>query len=203
VPPAGHVWFAAIEVLAPATLTEVESILHEETMAISGTMTTLSHATRTYNSPSFPSVWTMVPEEHPSMTTTLEHLQPHKTPSSTNMPSSLPIAPTVQAIVINCIPIVDPQLAPIIGVKAEVVMASPEDSQAACPTHSKVIASRKSRPPAACVAIVHCMAPTSHIWPATIQILAPTALSEIEGILPEEAVTISCAIHSAFPAAGT
>jgi hypothetical protein len=48
------------------------------------------------------------------MTTALEHLKPNQTPSSAKMPSGLAIAPTMQAIVVNCVSIVNPQLAPII-----------------------------------------------------------------------------------------
>ena len=92
------------------------------------------------------------------MTTSLEHLEPHKTPPSTKLSPGRSATPAVQAIIVNCVSIVEPQLAPIIGVNLEVVMACPEDSQAACPTHSKVIASRESRPPTACVSIVHCLA---------------------------------------------
>jgi len=86
----------------------------------------------------------MVPEQHTSMTTTLKHLKANKTPPSMQMLPGLSIAPTVQAIVVNGVSIVDPQLAPIIGNNAEIVVASFEDSQAACPTHGKVIASSKA-----------------------------------------------------------
>ena len=80
-------------------------------------------ATCTRNNPSVPSVRTMVPEEHPSMAAMFEHLEPHKMPTSTNVLSDLPIAPTVQAIVVDCITVVDPQVAPIIGDNAEMVVA--------------------------------------------------------------------------------
>jgi hypothetical protein len=49
------------------------------------------------------------------MTTTLEHLNPSQAPAGVKPSGSLPIAPTVQAIVVNGVPIVDPQLTPIIG----------------------------------------------------------------------------------------
>ena len=70
------------------------------------------------------------------------------------MLSDLSIAPTVQAIIVNCVPIIDPQLAPIIGDNAEVVMAGLEDSQAARPTNSEVIPAAIARPIATCVTIV-------------------------------------------------
>jgi len=89
-------------------------------------------------------------------------------PPSTNVPSGLSIAPAVQAVIVDCVSIVNPQLAPIIGVKTEVVMARLEDSQAAGPTHREMIASGKARPSATCVAVVHHMFPTSHIRLATL-----------------------------------
>ena len=51
--------------------------------------------------------------------------------------------------------IVDEEPAAIIGDNAKAVMASPVDSDAACPTHSEVIASVETWPIATCVAIVH------------------------------------------------
>merc|ERR1719453_2460821 len=113
----------------------------------------------------------MVPEEHPSMATTLKHLKSHKSPSGTHMWPGLAIAPAMQTIVVNCVTIVDPQLTSIIGDEAEMVMACPEDSQSACPTHSEVVASVETRPPATCVPVVHIVFPTSHVGPATVQIL--------------------------------
>jgi len=133
----------------------------------------------------------MVPEEHPSMATMFEHLEPHKMPTSTNVLSDLPIAPTVQAIVVDCITVVDPQVAPIIGDNAEMVMACPVESHAACPTHSKVIASVKPWPLSTCVAIVDIVLPTSHIRPAPIQVLAIAPLTEVESVLHKETMPIS------------
>ena len=140
---------------APTPLPKPKGIFHEEAMAISCAVTSLAHTTRTGNNPSVSSVGTMVPEEHPRMTTTLKHFESHKTPSSTHMPSGCSATPSMQAIVVNCVPIVDPQLTPIIGYELEVVMARPENSHAASPTHSKVIATRKARPFTTCVAVVH------------------------------------------------
>jgi len=65
-------------------------------------------------------------------------------PPTTNVPSGLSIAPAVQAVIVDCVLVVDPQLAAIIRDNAEMVMACPEDSQAACPTHSEVITPRKT-----------------------------------------------------------
>jgi len=95
-------------------LLKVEGVLHEETLPISGTMTTMSPATGTHNSPSISSIGSMVPEEHPSVTTTLKHFKFHKVPSGTLMLGGLPIAPAMQAIVVDCVTIVDPQLAAVI-----------------------------------------------------------------------------------------
>ena len=152
--PASHVRSPTVEVLASTTLTEIEDIFPEEPSAIcDGIATTL--AACTYNSPSVSGIGAMVPEEHPSMTTTLEHLKSHKTPPCSNMLSRLSIAPTVQTIIVNRVPIVDPQLAAIVRDNTEVVMASLEDSQAASPTHCKMIVSGKAWPSAACIAVVH------------------------------------------------
>jgi len=189
--PASHVRSAAIQVLAPATLTKVEGILHEDTMPISGAMGDLASPTCTHNSPSVASVGTMVPEQHAGMTATLKHFKPDQTQPSMQVPPGLTIAPSMQAIVVYCVSIVYPQLASIIGNNAEVVMASPEDPQAASPTHSKVIVSRESRPPATCVTVVNDLAPSSHVRPATAQILAAPALPEVEGIFSEETMAIS------------
>jgi hypothetical protein len=65
----------------------------------------------------------MIPEQHPSMATTLKHLEPHKMPPSANTPSGDSTAPTVQAIVVNCVPIINPQLASVIGNNLEVITA--------------------------------------------------------------------------------
>ena len=70
------------------------------------------------------------------------------------MPNGLPIPPTMQAIIVDCVPTVDPQLAPIIRNNAETVLACPPDAQNTCPTHSKVITSSKTPPFAVRVAII-------------------------------------------------
>jgi hypothetical protein len=93
--PASHIRLAIVQVLASATLTEVIHILPKETRAISWFSGNVAPATCTYNSPTVPSVGTMVSEQHPSMATTLEHLKSHKVPSTTHMLSDLPIAPTM------------------------------------------------------------------------------------------------------------
>ena len=152
--PASHVRLATVQVRAMAALTEVEDVLPEETIAIRRFMPSVL-ATCTYNSPFVSSIETFVPEQHPSCTTMLKHLKSHKMPPSSKMLGGLLIAPAVQAIVVDCVPIVNPQLAPIIGENAEAVIACLEDSQTACPTHGKVIASAKTGPSATCVAIVH------------------------------------------------
>jgi hypothetical protein len=186
--PSSHVRSATVQVLATTSLTEVEGILPEETMTISGAE--CPPASRTQDSPSISCVWAPVPKEHTSMTTTLKHLESHKTPSA-NTPSSLTVAPTMQAIVVDCVPIVDPQLASIIRDNAVSVMPCPEDSHATCPTHSKVIVSGEARPSATCVPVVHSMTPASHVWPATVQVRDTTSHTKVEGILSEETMAIS------------
>ena len=55
-----------------------------------------------------------VPEQHPSMTTTLEHFESGEMPPSAKILGGLTIAPAVAAVVVDGVPIVDPQVAPII-----------------------------------------------------------------------------------------
>ena len=153
--PSSHVWSASVQIRAPTTLTKVVDVFPKQASPISCTMISAPSASCTDNNPSVSSVVAMVPEEHPSMTTTLKHLKSHQMPSSTNMPSGRSTAPSVQAIIVNCVPIVDPQLAAIIGYELKVVMACSEDSHAASPTHSEVIATRKAIPSGTCVAIIH------------------------------------------------
>jgi len=49
-----------------------------------------------------------------------------------------------------------------------------------------------------CVAIVHHLAPTSHVWLATIQVLAPLTLLKVEGVLHEETMAISGAVTTTY-----
>jgi hypothetical protein len=199
--PASHVRSATLQVLATATLAKIVSVLPEKAMAIRG-LVEIPSATGARDHPPVPSVRTMVPEEHPSMTTTLKHLKSHKMPPCTKMPSGVASAPSVQAIVVNGVSIVDPQLASIIGNNLQVVMACPEDSHAARPASGEVVVSGESRPPATCVTIVHKVSPASHVWSATIQVLAPTTLTKIKGILHEETVTIRGSIFDRAPTTG-
>ena len=153
--PASQVRSATLQVLTTASLAEVERIFHEETSSVSDWVAAVAPAFCTHNDPSVASVRTMVSEQHPSMTAPLKHFKSYETPSTTNVLSHLSVAPAVQTIVIDCVSVVDPQLTPIVGDKTEVVMARSEDSQATRPTHSEVIVTAKSRPPATCVTIVH------------------------------------------------
>jgi hypothetical protein len=61
-----------------------------------------------------------------------------------------------------------------------------------------VIASCETWPSATCVAIVHHQAPTSHVRSASVQILAPTTLTEVKGILHKQTMTVSCAMATTF-----
>ena len=70
----------------------------------------------------------------------------------------LTVAPAMQAIIVDCIPVVDPQLAAVIGDDAEAIMACSANLQFSCPTHSEVVASSEPTPFPVCVAIVHHLA---------------------------------------------
>jgi hypothetical protein len=188
--PTPHVWLAVTQTLAMATLTEVESVLHEETMSISGAMHSATPASCVNNHPAISSVSTPVPEKHAGMSAVFEHLEAHKAPMRAQKPCSLTVAPTMQAIVVDRVPILDPQLTSIVRNYAEPVMGSSVNPHATCPPNSKVIVSGKTRPSAACVAVVHCVSPTSHVWSATPQVRATTTLSEIENIFSEKCMTI-------------
>ena len=153
--PTSHLRSTPIQVLAPPTLPEVEGVLPEETMPIGRAMGSGAPATCTHNSPSVGSIGTSVPEQHPSVTTALKHFKSHKMPATTLVFRGFPIAPSVQAIIVDCVTVVDPQLTPVVGDDAKPVMACPEYSQAACPTHSKVITAAEARPFATRVTIVH------------------------------------------------
>merc|ERR1719472_631416 len=124
------------------------------------------------------------------MATMFKHLEPYEMPPCANVPSGVTGAPSVQAIVVDRVSVVEPEVASIIRDNLEVVMTCPENSHAACPTHSKVIVSVKPWPPSTCVAIVHSMSPTRHVRPATIQVLAMASLTEIESVLHKETMPI-------------
>jgi len=201
--PASHVRSAAVQIGAPTTLTKVEGIFPEKAMAVSDGIVFPSLATCTHNLPSVCSVCTSVPEQHPSVTTALKHLKFHKMPSAAKTPVGLTISPPVQTIVVDGVLVVNPQLAAIIRDNTEPVVACPEDSHAACPTHSKVIASGKTRPFTTCIAVVHHMSPTSHVWFATVEVLTAATLTKVEDVLPEEARAISDLIPGLTSATGT
>jgi hypothetical protein len=91
-----------------AALTEVESVLPEKTMAISGAKgRRWTPTTSTSNSPSISSVWASVPEKHACGTTMFKHLKPEHVPTTTEMPCSLPVAPAMATIVVDRVPTVN------------------------------------------------------------------------------------------------
>jgi hypothetical protein len=167
--PALQIGSTTVQILATASLTEVECILPEETMAINDPVARAPRAMMcTHKTPSVSCIGTPVPEVDARMASTLEHFKPDETPSSTKISVGLSIAPAMQAIVVNRVAIVKPHFASIVGVNAEAVAARSEDSHAACPTHSKVVTTTETRPSAMCVAIVHHVLPTSHVGSATV-----------------------------------
>jgi hypothetical protein len=188
--PTSHVRSTTIKVRTTSTLTKIKSIFPKEASTIGGTIDDMASTTGTCNSPTVARVGAMIPEKHPRMATTLEHLKSHNMPPTTNLPPGHSTAPAVQAIIVDCVSIVDPQLASIVGNKLEMVTATPEKSHAACPTHSEVITSVETRPLAAGVAIVHDVLPAGHIRLAAVQVLATAALIEVESILPEKTMAI-------------
>jgi hypothetical protein len=201
--PASHIWSATIQILASSTLTKVVNILPEESMAINGPLNgAMIDASSAHNIPTISCIMAPIPEEHTRMSAMFEHLKPHKTPSSAHVLVCLAVAPAMQAIIVDRVPIVNPQLASIIGDNAVSVMASPENSHAGSPSHRKVVTTAKARPIASRVPVIDNMTPTSHVWPAAPQVRAPTSLAEVESILHEEPMAISGAMASNPPAAG-
>jgi len=112
-------------------------------MAISDAIGIVFSASCLRNHPSVAGIGTMVPEKHPSVATMFKHLKPYEMPPCANVSSGVPGAPSVQAIVVDRVTVVEPEVAPIIRDNLEVVMTCLENSHAPCPTHSKVIASVK------------------------------------------------------------
>jgi hypothetical protein len=94
VTPTSHIWSTSTQVWTPTTLTEVEGILPEKTMAVDDSMT-WGFPTCLCNGPSVSSVSTSVPEKHARMATVLKHLKSDEVPSSADTPSGFTIAPTV------------------------------------------------------------------------------------------------------------
>jgi len=194
--PTSHVWLATVQVLAPTSLTKVEGVLHEETVAVSGAMGNLSHATCTNHSPTVCRIGTLVPEEHPSVSTTLKHLKSHNMPTGGEGLGGFSISPTMQAIIVDRVTVVNPKLAPIIGEDAESVLSCFENSHSACPSHSEVITPCETTPFSTCVAIVHGMFPTCMVSAAPVQVRALFTLTEVEDVLPEETVAIGLLYNS-------
>jgi hypothetical protein len=127
------------------------------------------------------------------MTTMFKHFNSDEVPSA-NTPRSFPIAPTMQAIIVDRVTVINPKLASIVRNDAETIVAFPEKSHTTCPTGSEVIISSEARPSAPGVPVVNRVTPTSHVGPAMIQILAPTTLAKVEGIFHEQTSTISGSI---------
>jgi hypothetical protein len=102
----------------------------------------------------------------------------------------------VQAIIVDPVPVVNPQLASIIGNNAETIGATLVNSVATRPTNREMITASETRPLASCVSIVYYPLPSSHVWSATMQIRTPTTLTKIEGVLHEETMAISGAMRN-------
>jgi hypothetical protein len=134
------------------------------------------------------------------MTTTLKHLDSNQVPPSTKMSVSLTISPTMQTIIVDSVPMIDPQFTSIVGIKTETVVTRLEESHATCPTYSKVITSVKTRPAATRVPVVDILAPTSHVWFSTIEVLAPTTLTKIKCILSEQTMAVDDAMFMGLAA---
>jgi hypothetical protein len=78
------------------------------------------------------------------MATTFKHFKPYDAPWSAHMFRGFSVTPTVEAIIVDRVPIVNPQLASIIGNNAKSVVPCPEDSHATSPSYSEMIAPGKT-----------------------------------------------------------
>jgi hypothetical protein len=106
----------------------------------------------------------------------------------------------MQPIIVDGVPVVDPQLATVIGNNTESIMAGMEDSHAACPSHCKMVATSKAGPSAASIAVVYNMTPASHVRPAIVQVLAATTLTKIECIFSEQPMAVHDTMTAMPPA---
>jgi hypothetical protein len=89
----------------------------------------------------------------------------------------------MQTIIIDCVPVIDPQLASIIRDDAKPVMACSSDCQGTHPAYRKVITSCEAAPLATSVAIIHHLDSASHVGLAAGQVLTATALPKVENML--------------------
>jgi hypothetical protein len=96
-----------MQVLATTALTKVELIFHEKAIAIGDTISLMPPSTGADKHPAVSCVVTTVPEIHASMSTMFEHFESDHAPSTKVFPR-LTAAPTVQTIVIDGVPIVNP-----------------------------------------------------------------------------------------------
>jgi hypothetical protein len=197
--PSSHVRPASVQIRATTTLSKIEGILPEETMPINNSMRLPS--ARTNRQPFVSSVVAMVPEEHASMTTMFKHFESHHAPSTKVLPCHT-ATPPVTAIIVDRVPIINKQIAAVVRDKLEVIPAASEDSHASSPTHSEVVTSLKTRPSASSVPVVYFMSPTSHVRPASVEILATTTLTEVERIFHEKTMAICDTITAMPPSAG-
>jgi len=137
------------------------------------------------------------------MASTFEELHPEQVPSSPDVPIGFAIPPAVAPIIVDGVPVVDPQLGTIIGNEREPVMACSEEPDTAGPAHSKVVGTSESRPAATCVAVVDVVPPPRHVRPPVSQILHMAALAEIEDVLPEQAMAVYDSVAPVPVAKGT
>merc|ERR1719183_1939191 len=105
------------------------------------------------------------------MTTTFEHLRPHQPPATVHEPATLPTAPAMEAVVVDGVPVVDPQLGTIVGADHKRVPAPVVDANTASPAHGEVVGTFESRPFATCVAVVDVVSPPRHLRPPAMKIL--------------------------------
>merc|ERR1711912_3873 len=112
--PASPVWAIALLVHATGTATGA---------GWAPTCATSASATGPHHFPAIASVRATITKQAPMMATTFEHLHPHHDPSCPDVPRGFAIPPAVEAIIVDGVPIIDPQLGSIVGNEREPVTA--------------------------------------------------------------------------------
>jgi hypothetical protein len=114
----------------------------------------------------------------------LKHFQPERAPPTVKELSSHTSSHAVQAIIIDCESVVNPELAAIIRRDRQPVGTTPFDDHGATPTNSEMISSEETWPSARSGSVVHPTDSTSRPCTAATQIRAASTLTEIEDFFP-------------------
>jgi len=116
-PPVSKMWYTS-------ALAEIVNSLPPQAVTVNRPCATASaSATGPHHFPAIASVRATITKQAPMMATTFEHLHPHHDPSCPDVPRGFAIPPAVEAIIVDGVPIVDPQLGSVVGIEREPVTA--------------------------------------------------------------------------------